>query len=107
MQLAALFEHIGVRIVALQGPVKPFNDPLLAVVVGSAAPHLYIMFRQQLAECAHELTSRVNLQKSRPSDRPALVDATKRSGNLGCTLMSQRLSFFVAEATSTTVSANL
>ena len=54
------------------------------------------MFRQQLAECAHELTSRVNLQKSSLSERPALVDATKRSGNLGCTLISQRLSFFVA-----------
>jgi len=54
------------------------------------------MFSQQLADCAHELTPRVNLQKTRPSERSTFVNAIERSGNLCCTLVSQRLCLFVA-----------
>ena len=64
--------------------------------INSAAPDLDPVLSKELANWPHKFTSRVNLKKLGPLQRPPFVDARQGIGDLCCTLASQRLSLLVA-----------
>ena len=64
--------------------------------IKSAAPDLDPVLSKELANWPHKFTSRVNLKKLGPLQRPSSVDTRQGIGDLCCALASQRLSFLVA-----------
>ena len=64
--------------------------------INSAAPDLDPVLSKELANWPHKFTSRVNLKKLGPLQRPSSVDTRQGIGDLCCALASQRLSFLVA-----------
>ena len=64
--------------------------------INSATPDLDPVLSKELANWPHKFTSRVNLKKLGPLQRPSSVDTRQGIGDLCCALASQRLSFLVA-----------
>ena len=77
-------------------PKEAFHDSLVPVHIDPTAPDLHPEFRQHLADHAHGLLPRVNLEKLGPLQWPPSVDPRQGIGDLCCGLASQRLSLFVA-----------
>ena len=79
-----------------QRPVEALHDALVLMVINTPTSNRNSLFRQHLADCAHELSPRVNLEKLGPLQWPPSVDPRQGIGDLCCGLASQRLSLFVA-----------
>ena len=65
-----------------QGPVPAFYNALVPMEVNTPASNRISMFRQHLADRAHELTPRVNLDQFRPLQRTSPTDARQSFSNL-------------------------